>query len=159
MRTAGRGTGQTSVDFLIGVSIFSVTLLFVLQIASGSVVDFAPETQTEDALSERTGAVVLSNWSAASDLEAGMFDEDAADEYLNDGEPVRQKLDIPDEYSYNVTVVKLENMSDEPPEPINADLTAGNATEDVTADSIAGRNRVAYMNDTDEMVGVKVKVW
>jgi hypothetical protein len=67
-------------------------------------------------------------------------------------------------YRYNVTIVALENISQEPPEPLQpgpVELTAGNSTADATG-SVAGRNRVAYMNETGgggEMVAIRVKVW
>ena len=173
MRTTGEDGGQTSVDFLIGVSIFAVTFLFVLQLATGSVVNLAPESQTEDALAERTGAILISNWSDWSDADPGVFDNTSAEDYLDRGyADVANDLNMPTEggnylYSYNVSVVELGNISDEPPDPISVpgsgvELTAGNSTADSEAGTVAGRYRVAYMNKTEgggEMVGIKVKVW
>jgi hypothetical protein len=160
--------GQTSVDFLVGVSIFSVTLLFVLQLAAGSVVDLSPETQTEAALADRTGDVLLSNWS--TDAEPRLFENDTAEYYLSRSDTkVAKDLNIPKEggnylYRYNVTVVDLGDISEKPPAPIqpgSVELTAGNSTAGITG-SIAGTSRVAYMNETGsdgEMVAIRVKVW
>ncbi|MFW5984458.1 MAG: DUF7287 family protein [Halobacteria archaeon] len=155
MRTTGGRGGQTSVDFLIGVSIFAVTLLFVIQLASGSSVNLGADSRTGDALADRSGALLISNWSEESDLDPGMFDEDEAEDYL-DGDPANS-LSIPDGYSYNVTVVALEDISTEPPVPYNSDLTNGSAAVNTSSES--EQTRIAYMNDTDEMVAVRVKVW
>ncbi|MCX2819521.1 hypothetical protein EGH25_09185 [Haladaptatus sp. F3-133] len=166
MRSNGGRSGQTSVDFLVGVSIFAVTLLFVLQLATGSAVNLSPDTQTEGALADRTGDVLLSDW---SDAEPGVFGNTTAEDYLDRSyTDVADDLNIPKEggnylYRYNVTVVELEELSEEPPEPVepgSVELTAGNSTTDATG-TVAGRNRVAYMNTTGggDMVGVRVKVW
>jgi hypothetical protein len=170
MRCNKKQGGQTSVDFLVGVSIFAVTLLFVLQLASGSVVNLSPDTQTEAALADRTGDVLLSNWSSESNAEPGVFEDAEAEDYLDRGyAEVAEDLNMPKEggnylYQYNVTVVELEDLSEEPPVPLqpgSVELTAGNSTADATG-SVAGRNRVAYMNETGgggEMVAIRVKVW
>jgi len=78
MRGSTDRSGQTSIDFLIGISLFTVTLLFVLQVASTSVVNVAPESQTKEAIAERTGTIVYQNY---TDTDGGsvleLSDEDA----------------------------------------------------------------------------------
>jgi hypothetical protein len=55
------------VDFLIGISLFTVTLLFVLQVASTSVVNVAPESQTREAIAERAGTIIHHNYTAENE--------------------------------------------------------------------------------------------
>lgn len=84
---------QTSVDFLIGVSIFAVTLLFVLQVASTSVVNVAPESQTEEAVAERAGTVVYQDYAEG--------DGDVLEQNYTS---IKSELVPSGEYDINVTV-------------------------------------------------------
>jgi len=93
-------------DFLIGFSIFAVTLLFVLQMISGSVVSIGPESESRDTLA-RTGVLLISNWSDSAGLEAGVVDNESAKESLDKSDDdVADNLSPPPERenSYNVTV-------------------------------------------------------
>jgi hypothetical protein len=62
MRSTKNSNGQTSVDFLIGVSLFAITLLFVLQVATSSSVSTSPDSPAGEAVAERGGHVIVENY-------------------------------------------------------------------------------------------------
>lgn len=164
----GGGTGQTSVDFLIGFSIFAMTLLFVLQMATGSVVNTASESYAQDAISERTGAVLISNWSEGTGSEREINETNVKNHLDRSPEEFAEDLNIPEEYSYNVSVVTVENVSTTNVTEVEGfRLTAGDNRQESPVGKVSGERRVAHMlNDTDNsdstpdrMVAVEVEVW
>ncbi len=142
-RERGVDSGQTSVDFLIGFSIFAVTLLFVLQMASVSVVNSAPQSPTQEAMSDRAAAFAHHNVSE----ENGSFSEahQAAVESLRTGNER--------EYSLNFTA---KNVS----EGGGVSFRAGDDPANTTA-SIAGQKRVvSYDYDgEDDLHLLEIQVW
>lgn len=139
------GTAQTSVDFLIGFSIFAVTLLFVLQLATGSIVNTAPQSQTEEALADR--AAELAHQNLTSDkptlLETDYFNR------------TQTALGIPPgEYDINVTVKPADgqgvcSLSN------NCTTGSGGSVPDTTA-RIAGEKRVGSVENETSVIDVRV---
>ena len=126
-------------DFLIGISLFTVTLLFVLQVASTSVVNVAPESQTREAIAERAGTIVHQNYTG--DGEDGTI--------LND--TTREELGVPSDSNYdiNVTVKNAETGS--------LTNSTGPDTSSLLSSRVAGDRRVVEV-DGDTSV-VRVRVW
>lgn len=140
----GGKNAQTSVDFLVGVSIFAVTLIFVLQVASISVVNVSPESQTREAIAERAGTFVHQN-----------FTEGNGDILKpSDYETTRTELGVPADSGYDINV-KVRNAetgtvtnSTEPDGP----EVPGRATS-----GIAGERRVVDVGGNTSVV--EVRVW
>lgn len=133
--------GQTSVDFLIGFSIFAMTLLFVLQMASGSVVTISSQSQTQEALAERAAALAHNNIS-----ENGSFEQayETANDSLDTGEGI--------EYGLNFTAMNISEGG--------VSYTEGGTPENTTS-SVAGDKRVVnYDYDgNDDLHLLEIKVW
>jgi len=132
-------SAQTSVDFLIGISLFTVTLLFVLQVASTSVVNVAPESQTREAIAERAGTIVHQNYTG--DGEDGTI--------LND--TTREELGVPSDSNYdiNVTVKNAETGS--------LTNSTGPDTSSLLSSRVAGDRRVVEVGGDTSVV--RVRVW
>lgn len=133
-------SGQTSIDFLIGISLFTVTLLFVLQVASTSVVNVAPESQTREAISDRAGTIVHQNYT------------DGNGKVLEPGyNTTRTKLGVPDDsgYDINVTVEKADTGT--LTNSTGPDIPQGPTSR------VAGERRVVEVGGDTAVV--KVRVW
>lgn len=150
--------GQTSVDFIIGMSIFAVTILLVLQLVSTSVVSLSPGSPERDALADRAGSLVLANLTEQSGT-AGVTSEGNVERFLDrDHQEVAADLHIPEaeaglKYRYNVTAVELTSG--------DRIESTGNTTPS-TATHVAGTDRVIYVHDAGgggEMVKIEVKLW
>ena len=128
-------------DFLIGFSIFAMTLLFVLQMASGSVVTTAPQSQTQEALTERAASLAHNNIS-----ENGSFDQAyiVANDSLSTGSGIR--------YSLNLTAMNISEGG--------VSYAEGGRPENTTS-SVAGDKRVvSYDYDgNDDLHMLEVRVW
>lgn len=149
---------QASVDFLIGFSIFAVTLLFVLQMVSGSVVSVGPDSESRDTLAERSGALLIANWSNSAGLETGMVDNDSAKTFLGQSDDdVADDLNLPRENSYNVTVENV--LTDDRVVVDGTELAAGPEIPNRTVSGISGDRRIVYMVGEEEMVRVEVRIW
>jgi hypothetical protein len=138
-----RGNAQTSVDFLIGFSIFAVTLLFVLQMASGSVVNTAPESETQGALAERAAAFAHNNISEGNGSFAEAYKK--ANSSIDTGSSIV--------YSMNFTAT---NVSDD------GDVSyAKGGVPDNTTSSVSGSKRVAVYrhNGEEDFHLIEIKVW
>jgi len=135
-------TAQTSVDFLIGVSIFAIALLFVLQAASSTVVNVAPESQTKEAVAERAGTIIYQDYAEGDGdiLEQGY--EDIENDLVGG---------LEDEYDINVTVTNLQTGA------VTNTTGSRGVMPDRTTSSIAGERRVANVNG--EASVVKLRVW
>jgi hypothetical protein len=131
---------QTSVDFLVGASIFAVTLIFVLQVASVSVVNVAPESQTREAIAERAGTFVHQNF---TDGNGTILEPDYED--IRDDE-----LGVPSDsgYEINVTVRNAETG--------NVTNTTGPEVPLRATSGIAGERRVVDVGGNTSVVGIRV---
>lgn len=142
IRRKKRSDAQTSVDFLIGVSIFAISLLFVLQVASTSVVNVAPESQTQDAVAERAGTIIAENEEVLGSL----------DNYTD----IQNELGVPsDRYAVNVTV---RNTDGDCPSTLSPCTTGSEAIPpDTTTSGIAGERRVIDLDGETSVV--EIYVW
>lgn len=158
--------GQTSVDFLTGMSIFALTIIFVLQFTGGSLVTVGSTSTEKGALADRTAAFLIENeWSGG---EPGVVNESDAESYFslpNDYSFWRTNLAIPDRYDFNITVRNTTGKTLQPPRTstrLGTDAGAPNDESNV-ADiaEVGSKKRVAYMqgDDTNFTVVVEVKVW
>lgn len=144
------GEAQTSVDFLIGFSIFAVTLLMVIQMASGSIVNVAPDSQTAEASAERAAAFAHQNYTEGN----GELLEQSYSR-------VRTSLKMPSRphrHEVNVTVSEVGSRDC----PLSGDCTTGSEAElpgrnGTTTRKIAGGERVAVVNGSVSVI--EVKVW
>ena len=143
MRGKSTSSAQTSVDFLIGISIFAVTLLFVLQIASGSVVNVAPESQTKEAIAERAGIVVYQDYTEGDgDVLEQSYDD--IESVLVGGSSLRNR------YEVNVTVTNLRTGA------VTNTTGAGKVPPDITTAGVSGERRVVDVNGNTSVVDVRV---
>ena len=135
-------SAQTSVDFLIGISLFTVTLLFVLQVASTSVVNVAPESQTREAIAERAGTIVHQNYTG--DGEDGTI-------LMSGYDTTRENLGVPSDSNYdiNVTVKNAETGS--------LTNSTGPDTSSLLSSRVAGDRRVVEVGGDTSVV--RVRVW
>ena len=137
---AGDKKSQTSVDFLVGVSIFAVTLIFVLQMATSSVVNVAPESQTREAIAERAGTLVHQNYT------------DGDGTILQPGyDTTRTELGVPAEsgYEVNVTVRNAETGS--------LTNSTGPEVPGRATSGIAGERRVVGVGGNTSVA--EIRVW
>lgn len=136
----GEGRAQTSIDFLVGVSIFALALIFVLQIATSSVVNVAPESQTREAVAERAGTFVHQNYTEGNGkiLEAGYA-------------TTRTRLGVPSDsgYEINVTVRDAETgaLTNSTGPEVPGRATSG----------VAGERRVVDVGGNTSVV--EIRVW
>lgn len=136
----GGGRAQTSVDFLVGVSIFAVTLIFVLQVASVSVVNVAPESQTREAIAERAGTFVHQNYT------------DGNGELLEpDYDTTRTELGVPSDSGYDINVTVRDAETDAVTNTTGPEVP-GRATS-----GVAGERRVVDVGGDTSVV--EVRVW
>ena len=140
---------QTSVDFLVGASIFAVTLIFVLQVASISVVNVAPESQTREAIAERAGTFVHQNFTG-EDEDGTILKPDYED--IRDDE-----LGVPSDsgYEINVTVRNAETGARANTTP--SGNTTGPEVPGRATSGIAGERRVVDVGGNTSVV--EVRVW
>ena len=130
----GSSDAQTSVDFLIGVSIFAVTLLFVLQVASTSVVNVAPQSQTREAIAERTGTII--------------HQEYAENESYTINNTNKTDFGVPSEYSFNATVRNPRTDT-----VINA---TGSRLPGSANSRVAGVRRVVDVGENTSVVDIRI---
>jgi len=132
-------TAQTSVDFLIGVSIFAVTLLFVLQAASSTVVNVAPESQTKEAVSERAGTLVHYNYTNGNGriLEPGY-------------DTTKDNLGIPLDSNYDINITVEEAETGMLTNSTGPDVPSGPTSR------VAGDRRVVEVNGNTSVVNIRV---
>ena len=140
MRGSTERSGQTSIDFLIGISLFTVTLLFVLQVASTSVVNVAPESQTKEAIAERTGTIVHQNYTDGNGGVLELSDDDA-----------RTALAIADDSGYKINVTVREAATDKLTNSTGPDISS------LLSSRVAGERRVVEANGNTSVV--RVRVW
>jgi hypothetical protein len=134
-------SAQTSVDFLIGISLFTVTLLFVLQVASTSVVNVAPESQTREAIAERAGTIVHQNYTG--DGENGNILEPGYD-------TTRGDLGVPSNSSYDINVTVKNAETGSLTNNTGPDVPSGPSSR------VAGDRRVVEVSGETSVVNVRV---
>ncbi len=137
---------QTSVDFLVGVSIFAVTLIFVLQVASISVVNVAPESQTREAIADRAGTFVHQN-----------FTDGNGTILKPDYDTTREKLGVPDDTGYEINVTVRNAETDARANTTPSGNTTGPEVPGRATSGIAGERRVVDVGGNTSVV--EVRVW
>lgn len=167
-----RGTegdrGQTSVDFLTGMSIFALTIVFMIQFTSGSMVTVSTDNTEKQAIADRTAAILYSNELSEEDLDDGVLSEEGASNNFSDYKSnyqveFRDALAIPEVYTVNATVRYADTGDLVVADPGSVQLNTPSdetAVPNTTA-SIASTKRVAYMQgpNTNETVVIHVRVW
>lgn len=162
METHRDTSAQTSIDFLTGMSIFALTIIFVLQFTGGSLVTVGSTSTEKDALADRTAALLIENEWAGGD--PGVVNESKAEGYFsapNDYNYWRSNLAIPQRYDFNITV---RNTTGEIVTVLGQRIGTEASTDESNVADIAevgSKKRVAYMQgpDTNFTVVVEVKVW
>lgn len=162
MDKADRGSGQTSLDFLTGMSIFALTIVFVLQFTGGSLVSVGSTTTEKGALADRSAALLVeNNWSAG---EPGIINETETEEYFRSGTPpidynaIKTGLAIPERYGINISVYDKDG---DIMQVGGTDLRTGGEGYVADVASVGSKKRVVYMQgpNTNHTVVVEVKVW
>ena len=138
MRRESTSSAQTSVDFLIGISLFTVTLLFVLQVASTSVVNVAPESQTREAIAERAGTIIHHNYT-----------EDGG--VLEPGYGTTRTKFVPSDSGYDINVTVRGAATGKLTNSTGPEIPQGPSSR------IAGERRVVEVNGNTSVV--EVRVW
>jgi len=139
MRCGKGGSGQTSIDFLIGISLFTVTLLFVLQVASTSVVNVAPESQTREAIADRAGTIVHQNY---TDGNGKVLEPDY--------DTTSTELGVPDDSGYDINVTVEEAGTG------TLTNSTGPNTSSLLSSRVAGERRVVNVDGNTSVVSVRV---
>lgn len=137
---------QTSVDFLIGFSIFSMTLILALQMTTGSTVNTAPESMTAEAAAERTAAFTHQNYTEG---DGSLLDQGYDDVWSGVKMPA-----TPQRHEVNITVHRVEDGGC----PLPGNCTTGpkgDVPENTTA-KITGESRVAVVNGNVSRIDVRV---
>jgi len=133
---------QTSVDFLVGASIFAVTLIFVLQVASVSVVNVAPESQTRDAIAERAGTFIHQNYTGP-DGDGTILEPDY--------DTTRTELGVPSDSGYDINVTVRDAETDAVTNTTGPEVP-GRATS-----GVAGERRIVDVGGNTSVA--EIRVW
>ncbi|MDY7082708.1 MAG: hypothetical protein SXQ77_09955, partial [Halobacteria archaeon] len=117
-------SGQASIDFLVGMSIFALTVIFVLQFTTGSLITVSTTSPAKEAVAERTAALLYSSQLTSSNESAGVLNATETGEFFRlNHTQIRNNLSIPERYDFNISV---KNISANPKNQVVLNLTEGN---------------------------------
>ena len=164
MRNTTAGVAQVSIDFLTGVTLFLLALVFILNFVTSTIVPFTSDGGVNSATVERASDRLYSDLLTSDDKPTGVLNETVTTDYFdnNDEDDIKRDLGIPVARSLNITVT--EASSNEIYAGSNdvdgVDLTAGDRLPDSGAFDSTSRIRVSYMegDDTNETVSLNVRV-
>ncbi|MDY6774891.1 MAG: hypothetical protein SV253_02205 [Halobacteria archaeon] len=155
----GRSTNaQTSIDFLSGITIFLITLIFVLGFMTDTMAPVTTSTDETEVIADRASTLLVSS---VTDDDGTLDSTDASGFFSQDTTEMKKSLGLdPGLYDYNITV------NDTGTSDVN-DEVFGNSTPDVA--SVSTRTRVIYadesvtVDDTDVEEGnttvIEITVW
>lgn len=164
MRNITAGSAQVSIDFLTGVTLFLLALVFILNFVTSTIVPFTSAGGVNSATVERASDRLYSDLLTSEDKPVGVLNETVTLEYFDNKneDDMKRDLGIPGARSLNMTVTNAS--SNEVYAGSNdvdgVDLTAGDSLPDSGAFDSTSRIRVAYLEgeNTNETVSLNLRV-
>lgn len=157
-----RDSGQVSIDFLTGITVFLLALLFMLNFVTSTIVPFTNDGGVNSATVERASDRLYTDLLTSDDKPRGVLNETVTQEYFdnNDEDEMKRALGIEEARSLNITVTNA--TSGDIYDIGGDDLTAGDPLPGGGAFDSTSRVRVAYMegivNSDNETVSLNVRV-
>lgn len=106
VRENGDGYGQTSIDFLVGMTLFMLTLIFALNFMSGMVEPYTSTSGESIEVADRASDKLYTDTLSSPNQRPGYFNYSSVSEFFeNSSEPdIRDALGLSETQNFNITV-------------------------------------------------------
>jgi hypothetical protein len=154
--------GQVSIDFLTGITVFLLALLFMLNFVTSTIVPFTNDGGVNSATVERASDRLYTDLLTSEDKPRGVLNETVTQDYFNNRNEEDMKRDLGIEAARSLNITITNASSGDIYDIGGDDLTAGDPLPDGGAFDSTSRIRVAYLegtvNSDNETVSLNVRV-
>lgn len=142
-------SGQTAIDFLFGMVIFVGAFFFILQFMSTSIIPFTLSPEDATVVSHKVSDSIVKDDRYLNTGERGVVNVSEENMENLESSIDNGQFGVPDAYRLNVTV-----------EDQNGGFTRSAGTHfGADVGDVASTRRMAYSDEDDTYVTIKVRVW